>query len=227
MADKHPYVSAPGGLEKTLSHLRRSFPTAVNSSTLKKLGFAPNNESYVLNVLRFLNLIDETGKKTSAGATIFSKRNDTAFAPAFGAQIQKSYSGLFDLHGDQSWKLDKDALASFFRASDQTTEIVGQRQATTFQLLAKHAGRGDTPEANSPKNPARKPDAAEAPRRREAVSSPTTRPDDSESTSTKPAESLSSRVGLTVRIEINLPADGDQRTYDRIFKSIREHFLND
>jgi hypothetical protein len=32
--------------------------------------------------------------------------------------------------------------------------------------------------------------------------------------------------GLTVRIEINLPAGGDQQTYDRIFKSIRENLLN-
>ena len=34
------------------------------------------------------------------------------------------------------------------------------------------------------------------------------------------------QVGLTVRIEINLPAEGDQETYDRIFKSIRENLLN-
>ena len=33
--------------------------------------------------------------------------------------------------------------------------------------------------------------------------------------------------GLTVRIEINLPASGDQETYDRIFKSIRDNLLND
>jgi hypothetical protein len=33
-------------------------------------------------------------------------------------------------------------------------------------------------------------------------------------------------VGLTVRIEINLPATGDQDTYDKIFKSIRENLLN-
>ena len=35
-----------------------------------------------------------------------------------------------------------------------------------------------------------------------------------------------SNVGLTVRIEVNLPADGEQETYDRIFKSIRENLLN-
>jgi hypothetical protein len=34
-------------------------------------------------------------------------------------------------------------------------------------------------------------------------------------------------LGLTVRIEINLPAGGDQDTYDRIFKSIRENLLSE
>jgi hypothetical protein len=33
-------------------------------------------------------------------------------------------------------------------------------------------------------------------------------------------------MALTVRIEINLPAGGDQSTYDCIFKSIRENLLN-
>lgn len=35
-----------------------------------------------------------------------------------------------------------------------------------------------------------------------------------------------SGMALTVRVEINLPAGGDQETYDRIFKSIRENLLN-
>jgi hypothetical protein len=33
-------------------------------------------------------------------------------------------------------------------------------------------------------------------------------------------------VGLTVRIEVNLPASGDQETYDRIFKSIRTNLID-
>ncbi|MDE2180489.1 MAG: hypothetical protein KGJ40_06545 [candidate division NC10 bacterium] len=33
-------------------------------------------------------------------------------------------------------------------------------------------------------------------------------------------------VGLTVRIEINLPAQGDQETHDRIFQSIKQNLLN-
>jgi len=33
-------------------------------------------------------------------------------------------------------------------------------------------------------------------------------------------------VGLTVRIEVNLPASGDASTYDAIFASIRKHLMS-
>ncbi len=67
MADKHPYVSAPGNLVQVINHFRKSFPAKVNADTLKKLGFAPKNESYVLNVLRHLGLIDDDGNKNIWG----------------------------------------------------------------------------------------------------------------------------------------------------------------
>jgi len=62
MAEKHPYVSASGNLIQVIKHFRSSFPATVTADTLKKLGFAPKNESYVLNVLRFLDVIDQEGK---------------------------------------------------------------------------------------------------------------------------------------------------------------------
>jgi hypothetical protein len=34
-----------------------------------------------------------------------------------------------------------------------------------------------------------------------------------------------SDFGLTVRIEVNLPPGGDQDTYDKIFRSMRENLL--
>ncbi len=146
MPDKHPYVPSLGGLSKAITHFRKSFPASVNAVTSKKLGFAPNNESYVMNVLRFLNLIKKDDKRSDNGLAIFSHHDDGAFANAFEAQVRDSYSGLFDPYGEQSWNLDRDALISFFRTSDQTTEIVGKRQTTTFQLLAKFAGRGGPPQ---------------------------------------------------------------------------------
>jgi hypothetical protein len=34
------------------------------------------------------------------------------------------------------------------------------------------------------------------------------------------------QVGLTVRIEVNLPPSGDAATYDAIFASIRKHLMS-
>ena len=51
MADKHPYVTAPSYLVQVINQFRKSFPAAVTADTLKKLGFAPKNESYILNII--------------------------------------------------------------------------------------------------------------------------------------------------------------------------------
>ena len=130
MADKHPYIPAIGGLAKTIVQFRKSFPTTVNADTLRKLGFAPKNESYVITTLRFLGLIDEEGKKTDIASTVFSNHGDSDFAEAFGQKVRESYSDLFELHGDGSWMLDKQSPISFFRGADQTSEITGTRQAS-------------------------------------------------------------------------------------------------
>ena len=44
--------------------------------------------------------------------------------------------------------------------------------------------------------------------------------------SQKPVVEKTKDIGLTLRIEINLPADGTKETYDNIFKSIKENFID-
>ena len=58
MAEKYPYMSGSAGLVQAVAQLRKSFPLQVAADTLKKLGIAPNNETYVLNTLRFVGVID-------------------------------------------------------------------------------------------------------------------------------------------------------------------------
>ena len=219
MADKHPYVSAPGGLVQVINHFRKSFPTTVTAETLRKLGYAPQNESYVLNVLRHLDLIDDQGQRTASAQKIFSQHDDAEFAKQFGEVVKTAYSALFDLHGDSAWTLEQDALITFFRSSDQTTAIVGRRQASTFQLLAGFAGHNEVPEARPRKKRADKENLGDK-------NAPTRKRDSGKGGARLRTEADARNVGLTVRIEINLPADGDQETYDRIFKSIRENLLN-
>jgi hypothetical protein len=224
MAGKHPYISGSGSLIQAVTHLRNSFPGTITADTLKKLGMAPNNESYLINILRFVDVIDEDGTKTKTAATVFSKHEDSEFQEGFQKMVKAAYSELFELHGDDAWKLDQAKLISFFRTKDESSAIVGQRQATTFQALALLCGF----DAAAPTRKGPSVGARRAPTKvlrkspaREGAGAPTV-PD----TPPKNGRDRGRDIGLTVRIEINLPAEGDQATYDRIFKSIRENFID-
>ncbi len=220
MAVRYPYVASAGPIIRTVEQLRKSFPKELTAETLRKLGIAPKNESYVINVLRFLGVIDEEGKKVDAKATAFLKGDDD-FAAAFEKLVRESYEELFELHQDAGWTQDRKSLMQFFRTADHSTEVVGTRQATTFQALAALAGHGERPATESG-----------APRKRQTATGD--KPKKGTATPPKAREPhVSVRggnggrdVGLTVRIEVNLPAEGDQETYDRIFQSIRKNLID-
>ena len=102
---------------------------------------------------------------------------------------------------------------------------IGQRQAGTFRVLANLAGHGDphVPKAVKPKI------STGAPKAKSNVkikSVPISAPTHNTATAQLPINPAGSNFGLTVRVEINLPADGTKETYDNIFKSIRENLLN-
>jgi hypothetical protein len=218
MANKYPYVASAGPLVKTVEQLRKSFPKDVTSETLRKLGVAPQNESYVINILRFLNVIDEEGKKVDEKAKAFVQHQDDAFQQAFGEIVREAYAELFDLRGEEAWSMDRPSLTQFFRTSDHSTEIVGVRQAGTFQHLAALSGHGELRTVPQPKV-AKKSQSAK-PRSlasKEKNGNPPPPPGGGVN---------DARVGLTVRIEVNLPAEGDQETYDNIFRSIRKNLID-
>ena len=225
MSDKYPYVVAPGNLVQTITQMRKSFPTILNADTLKKLAIAPQNESYVLNSLRFLGLINEEGKRSEQAAKIFSLHDDAAFSKAFADVIKKRYSPLFELHGEESWKLDRNHLVTFFRQSDQTSAIVGGRQAMTFETLAAFSGHGEFP-ASKQKSVTAKGKGADKKMTPKATA-PKVKVKDVAPPAPPAVVAPAGTVGLTVRIEINLPANGDQETYNNIFRSIRENLLNE
>jgi len=236
MADKHPYMSGSGGVTQLVGQLRRAFPATVTADTLKKLGIAPQNETYVLNIMKFIGVLDAANKKTAAASPVFNKHDDAEFQQEFAKLVAAPYHELFDLHGENAWTLSVDKLISFFRNHDGTSDVVGKRQATTFQTLARIGGKlseAATVVAKSPASNGSVKIAKKVAPLKKAIA-----PVLAEVEVPSPAPGLraqspaqvnvggSASVGLTVRIEINLPSGGDQATYDAIFKSIRENLLN-
>lgn len=89
----HPYISGPSNIEKIVNFLRKNFPAVVTAETVKRLGLAPNNESYVINSLQFIGAIDEDGKRTEKGHDVFLL-DDDAFPKAFEGLVKDAYSDI-------------------------------------------------------------------------------------------------------------------------------------
>lgn len=234
--DKHPYVSGSGAILQTVDQLRRAFPAQVSADTLKKYGIASSSESYIINILRFIGALDAESNKTDLASKIFSQHKDEDFQRELAKAVEDSYSDLFEHYGDGTWELEQDSLISYFRATDGTSAVIGRRQATTFQTLAALAGQADESvlrvakrSPDGAKKAAAKP--AKAPKKPTSKGTPSAaskkqQPAKGAEVRTPSKETGASDVALTVRIEVNLPADGDQETYDRIFRSIRKNLLN-
>lgn len=227
MSFKHPYTIGTSGLIQVIQQLRKSFPPTVTSETIKKLGIAPNNEGYLINTLKFIGVIDADGNKSKEASSVFSKHADDEFAKDFSELVSSAYADLFALHGEESWALEQSKLISFFRASNESSAVVGQRQASTFQALAALSGHAELPAGKSPTKKAANKSQKAKPTDKAQVTKPAPA---STVTKTEKATITGERktrdLGLTVRIEINLPAVADQAIYDMIFKSIRENLID-
>ncbi len=220
----HPYISGAGSINQMIGFLRKNFPVTVTSETVKKFGIALKNESYLINVLQFLGLIDEKGKRTDAALETFTKHDESEFRQAFKSMINAAYSDLFALRGDEAWRMSKSHLIGYFRNTDKTSDIIGSRQAGVFIALRELAGQM-TEQSHGVVNTAKKSISSKKTR----VVSKQAEPVRQEARDQEPEQSLPSSnaklqktdMALTVRVEINLPSEGTQETYDAIFKSIK------
>ena len=157
---------------------------------------------------------------------MFSHHKDEDFAKHFSALVNKAYSSIFELHGDNAWNLDSQELITFFRQSDQTSATIGERQAATFRVLASLSGHGDIPEPKAKKRNkvTASSKSVKAKEQKTTISSPT-QPGFTPPLAGHQKYPEGPGFGLTVRVEINLPADGTKETYDNIFRSIKENLL--
>jgi len=206
-----------------VNQLRKAFPKKVTSETVKKLGLASNNESYVINALQFIGLIDQEGNQTEVARKVFAHHKDEEFAKSFSELVEVSYAGLFELYGTESWHLGNDDLITFFRKSDQTSEAIGRRQAATFKIFAALSGQAELPAVKTSKSKS----FSGAPTKKAKDSHLRVEPENQNSQNREKMPVAGRReFGLAVRVEINLPPDGSKETYDNIFKSIKENLLN-
>jgi hypothetical protein len=210
-------------LVQTFTQLRKMFPAKLDAEVLRKLSIAPKNESMVIATLKFLGFVDDEGNKTEKAKTVFLKHDEKAFASALEKAMKETYSSLFREIGADAWTSDRNTLISFFRVHDETSSLTASRQAIAFETLAALSGHGTVPSAKPMKNADKQPTRRRE--KQETIGATAKQP--SRSSVSLGSQGIGPRdIGLTARIEINLPAQGDQQTYDRIFESIKKNLLN-
>ncbi|MDI9639424.1 DUF5343 domain-containing protein [Kamptonema cortianum] len=223
---KFPYAQPIGALGVIIDHLRKSFPETVDAAVLKKLTIAPNNESYIINTIRFLGVTDAESTRTDKAHEIFLK-GDEDFSNEFANLVRTAYSDLFELHGDEAWELVPSKLVSFFRTEDKSTELVGTRQANTFIKLAEIAGmRKPSVASRNGDGVKRRTQTSEQVKIQKKVSDRAGKSESSGISGKKGARVTDASVALAVKIEVNLPPTTDQQVYDAIFKSIKANLLD-
>ena len=221
MSTSHPYVSGAGNVRAIIEQLRKNFPKKVTSETIKKFGIASNNESRIISLLQFIKVIEEDGSKIEKNASAFNQVDDDKFQKEFSKIVQESYSELFNLLGDGAWTASASELASFFRQTDKTSDTIGKWQTSVFSMLAALSGKAEFAASHQ-----RKPSNKKKP-----VKSSKSKGSQQPSSENRPATSTAlgsivDSVGMSIKIDINLPADASKETYDNIFESIRKNLIN-
>lgn len=228
----YPYTSGQGALIATFTQLRKNFPPKVDAAYLKRFNIARSNESYVISILRFLDLIDDEGNKVENNTGFFFG-SEEAFKQGLENAIRSAYAPLFDEMGDDALTAERSTIAHWFRQSDRSSELVGNRQASTFQTLAALAGHGELParataakKAAGNGTPAKKVAAKKVATPRKPAERPAEQNNQDQGATAGVQVKNGQDVGLTVRIEVNLPPGGDADTYDAIFASIKKHLMS-
>ena len=229
----YPYSSSQASISQAFAQLRKSFPAKVDAEYLKRFGIAPANESYIIGILRFLELIDgESGARVDKNTDFFYGTEEN-FRAGLEKRLRDTYTHLFEEMGDEALTAEKATLTHWFRGSDKTSELVGQRQANTFQLLSALAGYGEVPSVKTAQ-PRKSAEPKTAVKKTSTKGAAATKHEGfksqgNDSAKEKDTGSLKADgpdVGLTVRIEVNLPPGGDAQTYDAIFASIKKHLMS-
>lgn len=225
----YPYISGQGALVHAFEQLRKSVPPKVDADYLRRFNIAPANESYVISILRFLGLIDEDGNRVDSKSD-YLYADEEGFKSGLEGVLRAAYSQLFDDMND-AFQVERDNLVHWFRAVDKTSQLVGRRQASTFRTLAALAGHGELPvRPSGTKKPAPKKltIASNGLAKKSVPSRDAAPPAPSDASTENSLDSARSRqeVGLSVRIEVNLPPGGDAETYDAIFASIKKHLMS-
>jgi hypothetical protein len=183
-------------------------PDKFTVAHLKGIGFTSSNDQAALPVLKDLKFLAADGTPTKR---YHQYRDKSQSRRVLGEAIREAYEDLFHINEHPS-EADRQAVVGRFKSTHNATNTVAERQAATFFAILKLADLSPAGKHTTK--------AAEA-----ATTQPA--PEHSQPKEQRSLNLPNGFSGLRYNIEVHLPATKDIEVYNAIFKSLREHLLND
>lgn len=198
------YMTSVKNLPAILAKIVEGAPPAkFTLAHLKGIGFKSSNDEGVLPLLKDLGFLAADGTPTKRYQDYRDRSRSRA---VLGQAIKEAYEDLFHINEKLS-ENDRPAIEGRFKSVHNATDEVAKRQAMTFLALLK---LGDTSAAT-----------------KTAPAAPAEKSSDQEGFKGSGNALPLTFGGLRYNIEIHLPATKEVEVYNAIFKSLREHLIDE
>lgn len=181
-------------------------PDKFTITHLKGIGFKSSNDQGIIPLLKDLGFLAPDGTPTKR---YHDYRDGSKSRKVLGEAVREAYEDIFHIN-ERPTDADRAAIEGRFKSVHNASDSVAGRQAMTFLSLLKLADISGGAKKSKPPVPVEEPPV------------PTEAP-----TPTLSAIPPAAFNGLRYNIEIHLPATKDVQVYNAIFKSLREHLLDD
>jgi len=209
-----PYMLSVKNLPNVLEAIRTAgVPDRFTHGFLKQLGFASSTDRAVISVMRALRFLDDSSVPTDR----YKRYRDTSLSRVVMAEaLRDAYSDLFTINESANTMSSPELKGAFKRISGKG-DSTAEKMASTFGTLAKLADWSSSGAVAAAALPKVDPDNdVEDERAAGGLRGPTAPEAAVESANYTPV--------LRHDIHIHLPPGQDVKTYDAIFRSLRDHF---
>lgn len=209
MALTNTYTVAVGRVPELFSKIRDGqAPEQLTQQLLKDWGFSSSNDRAFLPLLKALGFLSPDGKPT----TLYHDYRDHSRSKAVMAQALRNAYGDIFLIKEHPTDSDKDAIQGKFKSYHNVSDHVAALMTKTFYALLKLSDlKAETAKKQAGKE-----------KQPEATAEGVIPPEEA-----MKERSVVHRAGLHYNIQIHLPATKDVEVYNAIFKSLREHLIED
>ncbi len=208
------YVVATGRIPDYFAAIQKgTAPSRFTTEFLENLGFKAKNDRQFIPLLKALRFIDESNVPTQVYRDYLDDKRAKA---VLAKQILAAYEGIFELDRTANRSAAAD-LKGRFKSLANVSDPVANWMALTFRGLCDLA---DFTASGSPEP--MEEEEADTPVELPALETISTHL----ATGSEPpplSQPASGALGLSYRIEINLPNTTDVEVYRAIFRALREH----